>query len=176
MTDDHLTILTTTPEESATVADIGKTTFYETWRAVNTEEDMLQYMKASFDVNIIRGEISDSKNNLFLLARFEDKVVGYVKLRRDRTYEEFKGDSTIEIERIYVKKEFQGWKIGKRLMDRCIEIAKKEQHLWLWLGVNMDNKNAIDFYKLFHFEVFGTKSFQLGSAVDQDFLMKLRID
>lgn len=176
MTADFLTIQITTPGEAAIVADIGRTTFYETWRDVNTEEDMQHYMKASFDVNKIRIEISDSTNNLFLLARFVDKVIGYVKLRRDRSYEEFNGDHAIEIERIYVKKEFQGRKIGKRLMDRCIEIAKKEHHLWLWLGVNMDNKKAIDFYKLFRFEVFGTKSFQLGNAMDQDFLMKLRID
>src|SRR6185295_7918913 len=100
---DGVYIKIATADEAAAVAEIGRITFYETWRNVNTEEDMQLYIKDAFDEEKIRKDISDTKNNLFFLARHEGKIIGYVKMRRDRTYEEFKGARAIEIERIYVK-------------------------------------------------------------------------
>lgn len=164
------------PDEVNLIAEIGRNTFYETWREVNTEEDMQLYLKKSFNEKTIGDELSDTVNNLFFLARKGEQIIGYAKVRRDRTYEEFKGVRVLEIERIYVKREMQNKKVGKMLMYHCIEVAKAEHHQWLWLAVNTENLKAINFYKKYGFEVFGTKFFKLGNAEDQDFLMKLKID
>ena len=164
------------PDEVNLIAEIGRNTFYETWREVNTEEDMQLYLKKSFNEKTIGDELSDTVNNLFFLARKGEQIIGYAKVRRDRTYEEFNGVRVLEIERIYVKREMQNKKVGKMLMYHCIEVAKAEHHQWLWLAVNTENLKAINFYKKYGFEVFGTKFFKLGNAEDQDFLMKLKID
>ncbi len=160
------------PEAYQILARIGRDTFYETWRSVNTEEDMQLYMNKAFDPAAI---LNDVKNpiNTFYLAMANDEAVGYCKLRRDRTYPELKEDAVIELERIYVFKKHQDKKIGRKLMDICIELAKSEKMSWLWLGVNIDNKKAIDFYKSYGFTIFGEKAFKLGNAVDNDYLMKL---
>ena len=79
------------------------------------------------------------------------------------------------MERIYVKKKYQGMKAGKTLMDKSIDIATTGKYEWLWLGVNTENHKAINFYKQYGFTVFGTKLFKLGEAKDEDYLMKLRI-
>ncbi|MBL0104393.1 MAG: GNAT family N-acetyltransferase [Bacteroidetes bacterium] len=79
------------------------------------------------------------------------------------------------MERIYVFKEYHDQKVGKKLMDVCIDLAKEENHIWLWLGVNIDNDRAIKFYKNYGFTIFGEKAFQLGDAVDNDYLMKLKL-
>lgn len=60
-------------------------------------------------------------------------------------------------------------------MDRCIEISREEKNEWLWLGVNIDNHKAINFYKKYGFTIFGEKAFRLGNAVDNDYLMKLKL-
>jgi len=161
-----------TADDYSLLAELGRKTFYETWRPVNTEEDMQAFMKDSFNPVKIKNDIEDSEINTFLLVDFDDQCVGYAKLRRDRTYQEFGDDSSIEIERIYVKKDFQHKKLGKALMDRCIEIAMEENCNWIWLGVNIDNIKAIDFYKRYGFIIFGEKAFQLGEANDNDYLMK----
>ncbi|MCX6292162.1 MAG: GNAT family N-acetyltransferase [Bacteroidetes bacterium] len=165
-----------TPGDAPSVAEIGRLTFYETWRPVNTEEDMQLYLESSFNEKQMLAEITDQSANTFLLAVLGDEPIGYVKMRRDRTYDEFKNEKSIEIERIYVKKKFQDQKIGKLLMDHCIELAKSENSVWIWLGVNNENVKAIEFYKKYGFEIFGTKKFILGTAVDEDFLMKLNIE
>ena len=169
-------IRTALPSDSVLLSDIGGKTFYETWRPVNTEEDMQTYIKKSFDPKMIKAEIESKTINTFLSAFIERQLIGYVKLRRDRTQENFNNESAIEIERIYVLKEFQDQKAGKALMDRCLEIAMDEKFSWIWLGVNVDNHKAINFYKRYGFTVFGEKSFQLGEAVDKDFLMKRKVN
>ena len=163
------------PEDAELLANIGRKTFYETWRVVNTEEDMQQYMAQSFDVVKLKNDLKARKVNTFIIAYNDSKVIGYAKLRRDRTYPEFEDEKVIEIERIYVCKEWQDKKAGKALMDKCIEIAHEENNSWLWLGVNIDNEKAIKFYKRYGFRIFGEKSFQLGEAVDSDYLMKLKL-
>jgi len=45
----------------------------------------------------------------------------------------------------------------------------------LWLGVNIDNARAIRFYRKYGFEIFGSKLFQLGKALDEDYLMKAAV-
>jgi ribosomal protein S18 acetylase RimI-like enzyme len=117
----------------------------------------------------------ENQANIFLLAYFKQQPVAYVKMRNDRTYPEFNNDKVLEIERIYVLEQYQNNKIGCSLMDECIAIAKRDNYKWLWLGVNIDNHQAINFYKKYQFTVFGTKQFQLGNAVDDDYLMKLEV-
>jgi diamine N-acetyltransferase len=159
-------------EDAEAVAKIGRETFYETWRPVNTEEDMQEYMSVSFDLEKIKKEIKDERVNTFLIAYADNEIVGYAKLRRDRSYPELEGKKALEVERIYVVKSFQDKKAGKALMDRSIEIAKQENCVYIWLGVNTDNEKAIRFYKKYGFTIFGEKNFQLGNAVDTDYLMK----
>ena len=157
--------------DAGTLARIGGETFYETWRPVNTEEDMQKYIATAFAPDTIREDLERDENT-FLLAATPERVVGYAKMRRDRTHAEFGGEKAIEIERLYVAGDFQGYKIGKALMDACLEIAQNETYSWIWLGVNIDNEKAIAFYKKYGFTVFGTKQFKLGDAVDDDYLMK----
>src|SRR6187401_3124530 len=71
--------------DAETVADIGRRTFYETWKSVNTEEDLQLYMHKSFDVKKIGEEIDNPEVNIFLLAFVNDELAGYAKLRNDRS-------------------------------------------------------------------------------------------
>jgi len=158
--------------DAETVADIGRRTFYETWKSVNTEEDLQMYMFKSFDVKKLIEEINNSEVNIFLLAYVEEELAGYAKLRNDRIYDKLKGKRSLEMERIYVLKKFQDQKVGKALMDESLSISKQDKYEVIWLGVNQENTKAIDFYKKYGFEVFGTKQFILGTAIDEDFLMK----
>ncbi len=162
--------------DSDLIARLGAETFYETWRPVNTEEDMQEYLSKAFNNDVIRNDLKNISVNTFIIAFENENPIGYAKMRRDRTYDEFKGESAIEVERIYVKKEWQEKRAGKALMDECIRIAMEENHKWLWLGVNIDNVKAIRFYKKYGMEIFGEKNFQLGKANDNDYLMKMKLN
>lgn len=170
----NIIVRTAGASDYTSVAKVGKETFYETWKDVNTPKDMEIYLAKAFKPENILNEIKD-KSNTFLLALLGSEIIGYAKIRRDRTYDEFKNESAIEIERIYVYKSYQSQKAGRLLMDKAIEISNSENYKWLWLGVNVDNHKAINFYKAYDFTIFGEKGFQLGDAIDTDYLMKKKL-
>ncbi len=68
---------------------------------------------------------------------------------------------------------YKGNHIGKKLVENTIEIAKKNNQNYIWLGVWEKNLNAIKFYEKQGFEKYNTHVFQLGQDKQTDNLMKL---
>ena len=73
-------------------------------------------------------------------------------------------------------KDFLGQKIGQILLNKAIEIGKKKNLEFLWLGVWEENHRALKFYKKNGFEIFGKHDFVLGEDVQTDLLMKRLIN
>ena len=65
--------------------------------------------------------------------------------------------------------------LGKLMLQKAIAIAEENEFDWIWLGVWENNHKAINFYKTYGFEIFGSKMFKLGDAEDEDYLMKLKL-
>ena len=171
----NIEIRTAIPSDCKILSELCRKTFYETWKPVNTEEDLQKYMNEAFELKKLQEDIEANKINTFFIAFIDQVATGYLKLRRDRTYDEFKNQRVIEIERLYVLKEGQGKKIGKELMDECVKVAIAGNYKWIWLGVAVDNIKAINFYMKYGFNIFGEKIFKLGEALDTDYLMKKEI-
>jgi len=100
-------------------------------------------------------------------------VVGYLKLNWGNAQTEKTTENTLEIERIYVVKEYQGKKIGNILIQKSIEIGKSKNIDYLWLGVWNKNTKAIKFYKNNGFLPFNKHEFLLGTESQVDIMMKL---
>jgi len=96
-----------------------------------------------------------------------------MKLNLDKTQTESEHDNTLEVQRIYVLREYKGKQIGKLLMQKAIEIGKSNNLNYIWLGVWENNINAIKFYEKLGFEKFDTHIFKLGEDEQIDNLMKL---
>ena len=82
---------------------------------------------------------------------------------------------TIELEKIYLRKEAHGSGMAKVLMDAAIQLARTEKANNLYLGVWQENERALAFYKKSGFEIYNTRQFKLGARVCEDFLLRLRI-
>jgi diamine N-acetyltransferase len=116
-----------------------------------------------------------NKNSEFYFAEFEGQVIGYLKLNFGPSQTELKDEGALEIERIYVLKEFQGKKIGQLLYEKSIEIAKQQGVDYVWLGVWEENPRAINFYKKNGFMEFDKHTFKLGNDEQTDIMMKLHL-
>jgi|GEM_PF-238153 len=158
--------------EIAALQEIGKKTFSETFSENNTEESMAQYLETSFATEKLQGELKDS-NSEFYFARLDDKVIGYLKLNTGSSQTEMKGDNALEIERIYVSKEFHGKKVGQALYEKAMAIAGEKKVDYLWLGVWENNLRAIGFYRKNGFKEFDQHIFMLGNEEQTDIMMKL---
>jgi ribosomal protein S18 acetylase RimI-like enzyme len=98
--------------------------------------------------------------------------VGYAKVIINKAIETLKEQSGLEIERIYVDRDFHGKHIGKQLLDKCFETARMNGVHVVWLGVWEHNPKALAFYKKWGFEKFGEHVFMLGNDAQTDWLMK----
>ena len=153
---------------------ISITTFKETFKEVNTEEDMQKYLDENLSIEKLKTEL-ENVNSEFYFGENNDEILGYLKLNFKDAQTEKLAENHFEIERIYVLKTFLGQKIGQILFDKAIEIGREKNLEYVWLGVWEENHRAIKFYEKNGFEIFGKHDFVLGKDVQTDLLMKMKI-
>ncbi len=151
--------------------EISKKTFFETFSENNTAENMDFYLNNAFSSSKLLSELNDT-NSEFYFAVLDESIVGYLKLNFGESQIELKDKNSLEIERIYVLKEFQGKKIGQLLFNKAIEIAHSRIFDFIWLGVWKKNIKAIEFYKKNGFSEFDKHIFKFGDEDQIDIMMK----
>ena len=171
---DKIEITRATFNELDQLQKIGRQTFYETFSSVNTEENMNKYLEEGFSKEKLTDELSDKKAEFYFVT-LDSKVIGYLKLNFGQSQTELKDDKALEIERIYVLKEFHGKKVGQLLYDKAIELAKLTKADYIWLGVWEENPRAINFYKKNGFVEFDKHIFRLGDDDQTDIMMRLQL-
>jgi ribosomal protein S18 acetylase RimI-like enzyme len=161
-------------EQINQLQQIGRQTFSETFVESNTAENMAKYLEEAYSHEKLIAELNDP-NSIFYFAMMGQDVIGYLKLNMGASQTEVKDNDALEIERIYVLKEFHGKKVGQLLFDKAIEIAKERHVAYVWLGVWEENKKAIQFYTKNGFVEFDQHVFVLGEEAQTDIMMKLEL-
>ena len=161
--------------EAGQLQTIAVQTFVESYAALNTEENINAYLENSFSLEKLSAELGDP-NSDFYFAKMKDAVIGYLKLNFGPAQTDLHDAKSVEIERIYVLKEFQGKRIGKLFLEETIKIAREINADYVWLGVWERNTNAIRFYQRHGFETFDMHTFVLGEEKQTDLLMRLRLN
>lgn len=159
------------PSDIKELEEISRTTYFDAFAWGNTPENMTTYLDKSFSEQKLLNEINDT-NSKFYFAKHNGKTAGYLKLNFGNAQTDLKESNGMELERIYVLKEYQGKKIGQILIDKAIEIAKKNKMEYIWLGVWDKNIKAISFYERNNFLSGGTHSFMMGTEEQTDLIMK----
>lgn len=154
---------------------IGERTFTETFSSDNSEENITEYLDNGFSTEKLKTELTD-KNAEFYFAELKGRVIGYLKVNSGQSQTEIKDKNYLEIERIYVLKEYHGKKVGQLLYEKAIKIAKSKNAEYVWLGVWEKNPRAIRFYEKNGFVAFDKHIFKLGNDKQTDIMMKLKID
>lgn len=162
------------PAELTVLEEIGRKTFYETFIHFNSEENMNQYLDENLNESKIREEFANNES-LFYFIEKNGTPAGYLKLNFGNAQTEAVGKDAMEIERIYVLKDFQGQSAGQLLFDHSMAVAKEKRMKYIWLGVWEYNKKAMGFYAKNGFEEFGEHTFMLGSDGQRDLLMKREV-
>ena len=161
-------------EQIDQLQQIGRQTFSETFAESNSAENMAKYLEEAYSYEKLSAELNDP-NSIFYFAMMGQDVIGYLKLNFGASQTEVKDNNALEIERIYVLKEFQGKKVGQMLFDKAIQIAKEQNAEFVWLGVWEENKRAIQFYTKNGFVEFDQHVFVLGDEAQTDIMMKLQL-
>lgn len=160
---------------SGDVKELGKIsrqTYLDAFSGENSPENMRAYLDSSLSEEKLLEELKEPKSE-FYFAEMNHKTIGYFKINFGDAQTDLLDPNAMELERIYVVKEFQGKKIGQELLNKALEIAKKNQMDYLWLGVWEKNQGAIRFYERNGFSVTGSHPFRMGDEIQTDLIMKL---
>ncbi|TAI47481.1 GNAT family N-acetyltransferase [Flagellimonas allohymeniacidonis] len=156
------------------LVQISKETFVAAFEKDNNPKDFWDYVNSAFSREAIKAQLSNEHSEFYFV--FEaDNLVGYFKLNTTDAQTEFQDQHTMELERIYVKAQFQGSQVGSWMLQQAIQMARDAQKQYLWLGVWEHNPKAIRFYQRNGFTKFGTHPYFVGSDKQTDWLLRLEL-
>ena len=159
-----------TIEELQILQKISIETFNETFKEQNSPENMKAYLDRAFNLKQLKKELSDN-NSEFYFVYYNDEVAGYLKVNINEAQSEEMREDSLEIERVYIKRKFQKYGLGKYILNKAIEISLERNRKKIWLGVWDKNDNAIAFYKKMGFVQTGAHSFYMGDEEQIDYIM-----
>lgn len=87
---------------------------------------MKNYLEEGFSLNKLTTEL-ENKNSEFYFAELDNHVIGYLKLNFGESQTELKEIAALEIERIYVLKDFHGKRVGQLLYEKAIAFCKTKK-------------------------------------------------
>jgi diamine N-acetyltransferase len=163
-----------TLDDLLSLQEISYITFDETFKQQNSPENMKAYLDKAFNLKQLEEEVRNASSEFFFVY-FNNELAGYLKVNINDAQSEDMGSQALEVERIYVNKDFQKHGLGKYLLNEAVEIAKARHKSKIWLGVWEKNENAIAFYKRMGFVESGSHSFYMGDEEQIDIIMTLSI-
>jgi ribosomal protein S18 acetylase RimI-like enzyme len=166
-----LTTRKCTTDDLPMLCALSRNTYDETFRHLNTPENMAAYLDAAFHPGKLKNELLNPESAFYFLYR-SGAPAGYLKLNTGAAQTDLHAPEALEIERIFVTGEHQGQGLGSVLLDKAEAEAIAAGKTYLWLGVWEQNERALVFYKKNGFYVIGTHDFVMGDDVQTDFVMR----
>jgi ribosomal protein S18 acetylase RimI-like enzyme len=155
--------------ELETLQEIGYETFAETYSRINSPETLHSYLQKAFNTKKLLEELGNAYCKFYFMY-LGNELVGYLKINDAPAQTDINDPESMEIERIYIRKEHKAKGLGKVLVDYTLQQARKKNYVWL--GVWEKNVDAIAFYKKVGFIETGRHSFRMGDELQSDLVMK----
>ena len=169
---ESVSLVPCTFSDLAVLREVALETFNEAFAAQNDPKDFQTYLRDAFSAERLRREMSEPETRFFFLY-FRKQLAGYAKINTGKAQTELQDPAGLEIERIYIRKPFQGKGLGSWLLGQLTTLGRKEGKKYAWLGVWEENTEAIRFYKRHGFVTFGKHPYYIGSDRQMDWMMRL---
>jgi GNAT superfamily N-acetyltransferase len=122
------------------------------------------------------GEYLNDPNRAILTARRDGRIVGYAMLVRGVS-EDPGVQRAVEIRpaaersKLYLLPDCHGSGASAALMERALAATDDWNVRCVWLGVSKANQRAQRFYAKSGFKINGTRTFQVGDHLENDYVM-----
>jgi ribosomal protein S18 acetylase RimI-like enzyme len=166
-----LRIRRATAEDAGALAEIGARTFFETFAADNTAEDMQLFLASTWRPDLQRAEILDDALDTLLACDERGALAGFAQVRAGQPPAGIAAQKPVELKRFYVDRPWQGQGVARQLMDAVETQTRAREARELWLGVWERNERAQAFYRKCGFRKVGTQIFVVGTDPQTDHVM-----
>ena len=145
-----------TKEDFPIVKNILLTTWKNTYTFIPEEDTLTHFEKHYSEDRLI--EILNDPFSKGIIAEVNSVPAGWLKLFEDLINKKFFVSS------LYVLPEYQGFGLGKKLLNEAYRIAKEKHFSKVWLGVMKQNVKSLDWYKNLGFVFDEEEPFQMGKT------------
>jgi diamine N-acetyltransferase len=170
----HLSFHRVNNKDLVELLEISHRTFRDAFYHLNTPDSYNAYVQKAFTGEKLLSEVENPATEFFFLKN-QNIIVGYFKLNSFEAQSDIHDPHSLEIESIYVLKEFQNQKLGSYILDYIKNYARIKPYQYVWLGVWEKNTDAIRFYTKNGFKEFGSHPFLFGTELQTDILMRYDI-
>jgi len=160
-----------TSDDAAALAEFGARTFFETFAADNTAEDMAKHLASAWSPHLQRAEIADPMLDTLLAVDADGTLGGFAQLHAERAPPGVPTHKPVELKRFYVDKPWHGQGLARDLMAAVEHQARQRGARELWLGVFQRNARARAFYSKCGFRKVGIQVFVVGDDPQLDDVM-----
>ena len=153
---------------AAVLADVAAQTFRLACPAATAAEDIASFIDTNLSAERFAEYLADPRRAILTAAQ-DGRIVGYAMLVRDA--DDGPDVQQAELSKMYVLPDYHGGTVSTTLMARTLATADEWGVRRVWLGVNQGNERAQRFYAKHGFEVNGTRTFQVGGRLENDYVM-----
>ncbi len=164
-----------TENDFHSICEIGRISVFETHKESCSLDDMNEYIENHYSNDAIIKELRDD-NNIYHVIDYNNKPVGFSKVNLNTKHIDITQESVTKLDRIYLLKEYQGFKLGLKLLKFNIELAKSSNQVGIWLYTWVGNKRAVTFYNNIGFTIIGSHNFYVTKThYNKNHLMLLKL-
>jgi ribosomal protein S18 acetylase RimI-like enzyme len=146
-----------TLDDLTTIQDVLWKTWLKSYSNFIPEEDLRSYFSEHYDLDALRNLFHNPMADGFV-AIVDGKIMGFMRTARDPE------ENRYYVSSLYVMPQSQSKGLGKALMRRAAEEAKGFHLDRIWLGVMVQNTQAVDWYKSMSYEIVRTEPFTMGNS------------
>jgi ribosomal protein S18 acetylase RimI-like enzyme len=156
-------VVTTGSVDADELAALAARTFPLACPPATAPENIASFIDTNLSAERFAEYLADPQRAI-LTAVLDGRIIGYVMLIRGVA-------DDAELSKIYVLPDYHGGGVSTALMDLALATAEKWGAGRVWLGVNQANQRAQRFYAKSGFKINGTRTFQVGVSIENDYLM-----
>ena len=154
--------------EMVVVREIAQITWPITYREILSSEQLDYMFEWMYNLETLQNQVEEGQ--LFYVLKENGKPLGFIGIE---LFSSEKND--LKIQKIYVLPDAQGKGVGKKLIEKAIEIAQEKGIEQVILNVNRFNK-AVSFYKKLDFKITSEVNIDIGKGyLMEDYIMNYTI-
>lgn len=158
-------ILLLSAEKIHVIHDLAHAIWPDTFKNILSKEQIDFMLEWMYNPETLRKQVDSG--HLFYLFLQEDTPIGFMGLELN-----FPFPGQMKLHKIYVLPQTQGSGIGRKLLQKALDLAKEKGMQSLVLNVNRFN-TAVGFYEHLGFQIIGEEDIDIGNGFwMEDFVMR----